>query len=331
MATQTDVNLRPLRDQLELRRQKLQEAVSKSQTAQAIQLLHEVDKALERIELGSYGLCETCHDPIEAERLFADPLVRFCLDHLLPAQKRALEDDLVLAAQIQAGLLPKQDFALGGWRVFYHYEAAGPVSGDYCDLVANNGDLYFMLGDVSGKGVAASMLMANLHAMFRVLIPAGLPLEQLVERASRVFCESTLPTQFATLVCGRAAPAGQVEICNAGQVPPLIIRPNEISGIETTSLPIGIFSDAQYSSTTLELGPGDSLVIYTDGVSETQNDGGDQFGEQQLRKLMHECRSASPKALVESCIRRLNAFQAGNQRLDDRTIMAIQFAPPAAS
>ena len=75
---------------------------------------------------------------------------------------------------IQGELLPKQDFKFNGWEVSYRYEPAGPVSGDYCDLVSTeSGDLYFLIGDVSGKGVAASFLMARLHAIFRSLIMAG--------------------------------------------------------------------------------------------------------------------------------------------------------------
>jgi len=79
--------------------------------------------------------------------------------------------------------------------------------------IAANGDLYFILGDVVGKGVAASMLMVHLQAMFRTMIPMGLPLRELVEHASRVFCQSILPNHYATLVCGRAAGSGEAETC----------------------------------------------------------------------------------------------------------------------
>src|SRR5579864_9439709 len=160
MATQvSDLNL--LRDQLLIRRQKLEGAAAKSQTANLVLLLEEVDKALERVEAGSYGVCEECHGTVEAGRLIADPLTRFCLDCLKPSEQRALEQDLELAARIQNGLLPARDIFAAGWRVAYHYEPAGLVSGDYCDVIPHNKELYFIVGDVSGKGVAASMLMAN--------------------------------------------------------------------------------------------------------------------------------------------------------------------------
>ncbi len=203
----TDLHL--LRDQLLLRRRKLETAAARAQTANLVMLLDQVDRALEKMEAGSYGVCKVCHDTMEAHRILTDPLAEVCLDCLQPAQQRALEQDLQLATSIQAGLLPKKDFSASGWNVSYHYEPAGLVSGDYCDLLVHDNQLYFMVGDVSGKGVAAAMLMSNLHAMFRALVPNGLPLEQLVERANRIFCESTLPTQYATLIAGRATEWGE--------------------------------------------------------------------------------------------------------------------------
>jgi sigma-B regulation protein RsbU (phosphoserine phosphatase) len=131
-----------LRDQLVVRRQKLETAVAKSQTANLLHLLEQVDHALERVDHGSYGVCEHCAGTVEPERLFADPMVQLCLDCLKPAEQRALEQDLLLAARIQAGLLPKRDFCAAGWKVAYHYEPAGQVSGDYCDLIPHGKDLY---------------------------------------------------------------------------------------------------------------------------------------------------------------------------------------------
>src|SRR5437879_2448164 len=156
-------------------------------------LLEEVDGALAKMQNGSYGICESCHDAIECDRLISDPLVRFCLDHLTREERNALEEDLELAARVQRGLLPGHHLDRDGWHICYHYEPAGVVSGDYCDVIdAGERCFYFMVGDVSGKGVAASMLMAHLHALFRALIPVGLPLTSMLAHASRVFSESTL-------------------------------------------------------------------------------------------------------------------------------------------
>jgi sigma-B regulation protein RsbU (phosphoserine phosphatase) len=320
-------NFHVLRDQLLLRREKLAGAISKSQTANLFQLLEQVDKALERVDHGVYGICEYCLGKVEATRLLADPLTRVCLDCLNPSEQRALEQDLALAARIQAGLLPEPDVAAGGWRVSYHYQPASLVSGDYCDLVRYGQDLYFMVGDVSGKGVAASMLMANLHALFRVLIPTGLPLLELVGRANRIFSESTLPGQYATLVVGRARDGGEVEICNGGHLPALHLGPAGMNVIASSSLPVGMFQDHEFTSTQIGFSPGDSLVLYTDGLTECPGDGGTEYGEQRLGQLLEARRGDGCRQLVDACLSDLHAFRGSSPTLDDQTLMVLQFSP----
>src|SRR6202790_1692318 len=235
------------------------------------QLLTAVDTALSRIDQGTFGLCEKCSDAIEPERLLADPLVRFCLDHLTSAEQRALESDLSLAACIQRALLPKPGLAPAGWEVRYHYQPAGMVSGDYCDLFETDGGLLFMLGDVSGKGIAASILMSHLHATFRSLAEAGLPLDRMVEDANRIFCGSTLAGQFATLVVGRAARDGSVEFVNAGHLPVLHIHCGGATPKDSTGVPLGMFGNTRFPVHRLTLASGDTLFLYTDGLTEARN------------------------------------------------------------
>ena len=315
-----------LRRQLIDRRQKLVSASSVfHRPAELTRLLDEVDSALKRMDDGIYGLCEVCHDPVETERIIANPTERFCIDHLTTTQQRALEEDLQLAAQIQSTLLPPPTRTLDGWDVAYHYQPAGPVSGDYCDLINGEHDsLYFVLGDVSGKGVAASMLMAHLHAMFRTLASIGMPLEQMVERASRVFCESTLPTQYATLVCGKAGPDGEVEICNAGHLPPLLVQRGDVTRIAATGLPVGMFCSESFSVSKFQMEKGDSIFLYTDGCSEWSNDTGQEYGLDRLCEMLREDVDTSPRPLLERGLRHLGNFTGGSAQIDDLTLMAIQ-------
>lgn len=315
-----------LRQQLIDRRQKLEVAARRTEgTSEISRLLQEVDSALQRMDTGSYGLCDVCHDPIETERLLADPLARLCLGDLTPRQQRDLEDDLELAARIQNGLLPEPSLTLDGWRVAYHYEPAGLVSGDYCDLIRSEGDTFhFMLGDVSGKGVAASMLMAHLQATFRTLISSALPLAQMLERASRVFCESTLPTHYATLVCGSVSKDGTVQVSNAGHPPPLLVRNGEVQNIEATGLPLGMFSSEQFSVTNFQMSAGDTLLLYTDGVSEALDETGSEYGLERLRKLLAGNGGSSPKEIISNCLVELNGFKRSGVLADDLTLMAIQ-------
>ncbi len=317
-----------LRDQLQDRRQKLESVIAVSRDdAGLMQLLNEVDSALARMDEGTYGLCETCHESVEKTRLLADPLVRYCLDHLTPDQRRGLEEDLDLASQIQRELLPKQDLAFEGWQVAYHYKTLGPVSGDYCDVItdAQGGeDFFFILGDASGKGVAASMLMAHLHAIFRTLVATGLAMDQLVERAGRIFCESTVSPYFATLVCGRARTSGEVELCNAGHCRPLLIQAGKVTRLEATGLPLGLFCEGRYSIQTLQLRPGDSLLLYTDGLTEARNMADEEYGEERLSSLAGVRHAPRPQALLDACLEDLSAFLSGTPLKDDLSLMAIR-------
>jgi phosphoserine phosphatase RsbU/P len=291
-----------------------------------VRLLHQVDSALEELDNGTYGLCEVCHDPIEQERLMADPLMRFCLDHLTADQRRALEQDLELASQIQSQLLPDKNLRTREWEICSYYLPRGPVSGDYCDVMeapTKNGGLFFLLGDISGKGVSASLLMTHLHAIFRSLIPLGLPVGQLVERANRVFCDSTMSDHFATLVCGKADQGGKLEICNAGHCPPLLLRGSEVLTIKATELPLGLFGTQQYTSQSFDIRPGDRVFLYTDGLSETMNPTKTQYGVGRLSKFVCDRYGLPPGALVDACLEDLNAFRSGVPIRDDLSIMVV--------
>ena len=315
-----------LREQLLDRRQKLEvAAIGYRQDEQLTRLLREVDTALQRMDDGTYGICDVCHEPVESERLIADPLTRLCIDHLSPPEQRALEDDLELAGRIQTGLLPEPTQKIDGWEIAYHYQPAGVVSGDYCDVISDGKqNVLFVLGDVSGKGVAASMLMAHLQAMFRTLISVALPLEQMIERASRVFCESTLPTHYATLVCGKTDPSGSVEVCNAGHLPPLLFQAGAVRQIAATGLPVGIFCNEHFTVNRMQLERGDTLLLYTDGFSEATNASGVEYGLERLAGLLSQHHHLPPHALLDACMRDWLSFGDGRRTKDDVTLMAIQ-------
>jgi phosphoserine phosphatase RsbU/P len=316
-----------LRTELEQRRERLHEALhSPAADASLSQLLTAVDTALNRIAQGTFGLCETCHDSIEAERLLADPLVQFCLDHLTSAEQRALESDLSLAARIQRGLLPKPGLAPVGWDVRYHYQPAGMVSGDYCDLFEIDGGLLLMLGDVSGKGVAASMLMSHLHATFRSLAEGGLPLDRMVEGANRIFCESTLAGQFATLVVGRVTQDGSVELVNAGHLPVLHIHGDGVTPKDSNGVPLGMFCTTRFPVHRLTLAHGDTLLLYTDGLTEAQNRAGAEYGLHRIRTLAARHTGKEPAGLISECLEDLLSFREGLKQTDDLTLLAIRRA-----
>ena len=142
-----------LRPKIVERRARLEAAARSTSADYVNDLLAEVDATLQRIDNGSYGLCETCHDTIETDRLERNPLTRFCLDHLTGEELRAHEQDLELATRIQARLLPAKDITTRYWETHFRYQPLGVVGGDYCEIVpGDDGNaLFFAVGDVAER------------------------------------------------------------------------------------------------------------------------------------------------------------------------------------
>jgi phosphoserine phosphatase RsbU/P len=336
-----------IREQLLDRRQRLVSAVDRSREhTHLTQLLGEVDAALARMDQGTYGICEVCHDTVESARLLANPLVRYCLDHLTAAERSALERDLEMAATLQRGLLPRPETSHNGWEISYAYRPLGMVSGDYCDLILEGSPeagLFFFVGDVSGKGVPASMLTAQLHGIFRSLVARRIALAELVQQAGRIFCESSLSPYFATLVGGRAGTGGLVELSNAGHCPPLLVRAKTVSRlepsgvplglcctraeaitrIEPSGVPLGMSSNGEYCAEKLKIEPGDVLVIYTDGLSEARNSQDEEYGEERVIESLVSRAHLGARSLVQNCLDSLARFLGSAPLADDLTVMAI--------
>ncbi len=250
------------------------------------------------------------------------PSGRFRLDGLTREEKSALEDDLQLVIDVQQSLLPKRDLVCRGWRISYYYEPAGLVSGDYCDVVdTGTAGVYFMVGDVCGKGVAASIVTAHLYGMFRTMISMKLPLHRMLERASSALCGANLP--YATLVCGRARSNGVIELCNAGHPFPLLVRGGNVTALEESGLPAGIIAAQEFASAEVTLQHRQSLVLYSDGVSEARDVYGRDYGVTRLRKVIGGQNFGHPSALVAACRDDLATFRRGAEKTDDLTILAL--------
>jgi sigma-B regulation protein RsbU (phosphoserine phosphatase) len=314
-----------IRDHLLELKEKLNETAALSKESSYLSgLRQEVDHTLQKIEKGTFGVCEECNCEIEEDYLEANPMARICFSHLSEEQKESIERDLELANQVQSNLLPPVKTEYQSYKINYHYEPLGPLSGDFYDVIESENSLFFLFGDVSGKGISAALLMSNLNAIFRTLIGADLPLKSLVETANRLFSKSTLPSHFATLVCGKLLPSGDAEISNAGHCLPVVIRKNEVQSMESTGLPVGIYFGANYDVKHFHLEPGDKLFLYTDGLTETRNTAGYEYGEVRLSKLLSEAGSLPTKEMINRVLEDVKTYRADAEKTDDLTIMVIQ-------
>ena len=323
--------LASLRGQLEDRRARLRLAASAPEPeGQIVRLLQQVDTALAGLGTEDYARCLVCGDHVGEEALRRNPLLQYCLCQLTPGQQRALESDLELARRIQAGLLPDPDLRLAGWEAHYRYEPAGIVSGDYCDLWTapeEGSSIHFAVGDVSGKGVAASLLMAHLQAAFRSLIGAGVPLSELVARVNRQLLEAGIASHYATLACGRLGEDGAVEMVNAGHCPPVIVRGRTLEALGPTGVPVGLLADQPFEVHQFQLRKGDSLVLYTDGLTEARR-GETEFGLAGLQRVLESHARRGAADILRALLAEVQAFADGP--LDDVTVVVLkQLTRPA--
>lgn len=314
-----------LRKQLEERRHRLENSAKNlPEPVKIYRLLQQIDRAIERLDKGNFGICEVCQDPIEHDRLVYDPMITVCLDHLNSEQRRALENDLELAAKIQRGLLPKQNISVNGWEFSYRYQPAGIVSGDFCDFIPlDDHNSFFVLGDVSGKGISASLMMSQLHALIRSFLSFGLSLDEMVRRTNRLFCESILSNNYATMVFGKANSKGNIEVCIAGHNPPLILKDMDIIKIKATGIPVGLFCNSDYNISNYNLNTGNTILVYTDGLTESHSNGS-EYGEERLLQNFLKTGSQTPDLILEQLLLDHSTFLNGLKPNDDLTIAVLK-------
>lgn len=273
-------------------------------------------------------LCEVCAGVLDPDRLRAGPLARVCLECLSETERRALEHDLEVAARIQARLLPARDFSFGRWQIHYAYQPLGAVSGDHIDLIRPGRAgraLHFLFGDVSGKGIAASILMANLQALFRSLVSQELPLGEILERANGLFHASTGSSSYATLVAGRLNGGGRLELVNAGHDAPLLVRDGALEPLAAEAPPLGVSGRTRFTSRRFRLAPEDFVFFYTDGVSEAVNSAGEEFGPRRIERRLAGLRGRPAQRVVDEILGGVRSFRGAAPAGDDVTAMAVRW------
>lgn len=211
--------------------------------------------------------------------------------HDLALQQQAMERDLELAHKVQQGLLPLAAPKIEGYEFFDFYEPAYQVGGDYFDYVELPGGRFgVILADVSGKGVAAALLMAKLSGEMRYALASETNPAAAVQRVNAAFSHSRWEDRFVTLVLVLVDPQNhQMSVVNAGHMPPLVRRSDgsvEELGGSVAGVPLGVDPTFAYEQASGELAPGDLVVMFTDGISEAMNGKGELFGIERLRKRL---------------------------------------------
>jgi serine phosphatase RsbU (regulator of sigma subunit)/pSer/pThr/pTyr-binding forkhead associated (FHA) protein len=241
--------------------------------------------------------------------------------HETSLRQQATERDLELAHKVQRGLLPAAPPTLSGYHFFDFYEPANQVGGDYYDYVElSNQRLAVVLGDVSGKGVSAALLMAKLSGEVRYCLASEPTPAAAVSRINSSFSRSGWQDRFVTFILAVLdAGTNQLTLVNAGHMAPLLRHSKgvvEEIGEEETGLPLGVDPDYQYEQYTRIIAPGDFLALFTDGISEAMNLENDLYGIERLRKLLAQP-SASVDALGRDILDDVKRFVGGHPQSDD--------------
>lgn len=236
-----------------------------------------------------------------------------------------LKLDAERALEIQRGLLPKEIFQIDGYEIACAWQPARTVSGDYYDVLKYDGHrIALCIGDVVGKGMPAALLMASLQAAVRVLGSVSVRPDVLCEQVNRLILSNIAQGKFITFFYGLVdSEARRMTYTNAGHNPPIVVHSDKsISRLEDGGALLGVFPEWKYRQGEIELSSGDRLLLFTDGVSEAQDQWGNEFGEERLVQLLKDNCRLSAGDLQRRVIETVTEFSNGNFH-DDVTLLAM--------
>lgn len=242
-------------------------------------------------------------------------------------EKRKLEEELVIAREIQLALLPNWTKTLPFVSACSYSFPCREIGGDYFDYFDIEGDrLGFAVGDVAGKGMPAALLASMLQGIFSAQTLFGLPLPAMISNVNRTLVRRGTSNRFVTFFFGVLEPTGNCTYTNAGHNPPFLLRRDgSISELTEGGMVLGLFAGAEYSCAEVKLEPGDHLVLFTDGVVEALNVSGEEFGEARLRALLRESAAQPAPQILARLQEAIAAFSAHTPQHDDITAMVLGF------
>jgi sigma-B regulation protein RsbU (phosphoserine phosphatase) len=243
----------------------------------------------------------------------------------------SIQQDLQTAREIQQAILPKIFPPFPGRTDFSIYAsmlAAKEVGGDFFDFFMIDQDrLAFVIGDVSGKGVPASIFMAVSRTLIRATGLTGISTSECMNYVNRLLCNESVSCMFVTVFYGILNTAtGEIEYVNAGHNPPYVVSDGKLTKVAMTGGTIlGWMDDFEYRSATIRLNPGDLLFLYTDGVTEAFNINDEQYGEERLENYLLSNHSVGISEIVTGSAAEVTRYATGMPQSDDITLLAVRY------
>lgn len=239
--------------------------------------------------------------------------------------KAKMDEELRTAYTIQSRLLPTELPCLDSYCFAGTNKPCKTVSGDYYDVITRpDGRIYFIIADVSGKGITAALVMSSLATAFNIFTRSDPAPADLVRELNLTLAPKTAPSKFATLVAGVLDPAtGVIDYANAGHVPPLVVTANGVETLGITDMVVGLFPTAQYRNQVIRLNAGDTLVLFTDGVTEAENEKEDQLGLPAIAELLKNHHGKRADVVLAAIDARVQQFAGSIALGDDVTLLMI--------
>jgi sigma-B regulation protein RsbU (phosphoserine phosphatase) len=290
--------------------------------------LQVIDESLQKLEEGTLGICEVCHEAVDDELLTMDYTATVCLGCFSEQELRQLESELEMSQLVQRALLPQQAPNIPGLNVAAFSRPAQIVGGDYFDFVPfKDGGQGFVMADVSGHGVSAGMLMTSLQTAFHTLVPAAESPLEVLERINHLYMHNINFTTFVTVFFGKLDPVTRTfTYANAGHNSAYLLRANMEDEVllHPTGPAIGLMEGFLLHTEQVQLNPGDTLVLYTDGVTEAANSAGMQLGLDGLAKVVRDNAALTAEQIIQRILKAVNTFTDGIQPIDDTTLVIFK-------
>jgi sigma-B regulation protein RsbU (phosphoserine phosphatase) len=254
---------------------------------------------------------------IEHERLLEERL-----------EKRRMEEELKVASEIQMRLQPFAPPKLEGWDMTGVSFPCREIGGDYYDFIHRKRDshLAVAVGDVSGKGTGAALLMSSVHAAVRAQAQTGRPIGEVMSEINQYIFENSPPNKYLTLFYGELDPQnGKLSYSNGGHNPPIFVRGSgEVERLDKGGLPVGMMQGVSYQEASVDFDAGDVLVIYSDGITESINERDEEFDDERLIQVIKNNLGRSASGIRDKIDEALSRFVGSTAPVDDMTLMIIK-------
>jgi sigma-B regulation protein RsbU (phosphoserine phosphatase) len=210
--------------------------------------------------------------------------------------------------------------------------SARAIGGDFYDMIEMpDGSFGFLVGDVAGKGPAAALLTSKILGIFSAFAATNEDPAETMSQLNKVLTRRAIDARYATSMYGKLAASGEVVYCSAGHNPALVFGVDGLRRLEADGMPVGLFDFAPYSSSKLTLRAGDTMVLYSDGVTEAQSVDGSEFGEGRLVDVIKEQQGKPAGEVLKQVIDAVTAFAHGAEQYDDVTALVIRYLGPGSA